>query len=120
MKKFVLSFVLLFILYPTKSFSQQYYHEFEDREVYIELNAHKQNIYTLTTVAKENDNCTGFAQVVDLKGNKILFPGGTVWKANKYENGIEISFPNKDNPVRYKAVKANPIVECSLKRDKGI
>lgn len=121
MKKFFL-ITILFLLCSTVKAQTQYYHEFEEknRQVYIKLTAHAEEVYGLTVLAKQNGNCTGFVQSVQLDEEGIIFPSGTKWKVDTYEDGIKVQFSDGNKSVKYKRVSDNPLRGCSLRKGRDI
>ena len=116
MRTFFLSILFLAMAAaPTAAQSvQTFVHDFGEHKVYQRF-GNFQSTTWVTTIKIENHQCKQmFVSLVEIEDEKIVFKrGGTVWKLQRAENGINIKFPD-DRVVNYEPADGKvPMRYCS-------
>lgn len=109
--------VLFFFSVPLMALGQSvqtFVHDFGEHKVYQRFGNIRGTTWVTTIKIKDRQCKQMLVSLVEIEDKKIVFKrGGTVWKLQKFEDGIRIEFPS-GRAVKYKPTDSEvPMRYCS-------
>lgn len=112
---FLVALFAFFTTFPAVGQSvQTFVHDFGEHKIYQRFGKIRSTTW-VTTIKIEDRQCKQmFVSLVNIKDNRVVFKqGGTVWKLQETEGGMNIEFPD-GNKIKYKPVSGKtPIRYCT-------